>query len=123
MDIPRDRFVKMMDDFDRTHDYWLRRIMFFFGRRLKKMNNPVGRFIVSKITTQFSAYMIVEKHLFGVDKTQNETVQDIALNWRSILGLVDKYQVVPSGTTCSTTGVWGHLDTLPSGMGWYSVFC
>ena len=81
MDIPRDRFVKMMDDFDQTHDQWLRRIMFFFGRRLKKMNNPIGRFIVSKFTTQFSAYMIVEKHLFGVDKTQNKTVYDIALNW------------------------------------------
>jgi hypothetical protein len=81
METPRDKFVKMMDDFDATHNQWLRKIIFFFGRRLKKMNNPIGRFIVSKITTQFSAYMIVEKQLFGVDKSQNETVHDIALNW------------------------------------------
>ena len=81
MDTPRDSFMRMMIDFDKTHDQWLRRVMFFFGKRLRKMNNPVGRFIVSRITTRFTAYLIVEKHLFGVDKSQTRTVHDIAVNW------------------------------------------
>lgn len=70
-----------MGECDSAHDRWLRRIMFFFGRRLRAMNNPAGRFIVSKITTRFMAWLIVEKHLFGVDRAECKTVHDIALNW------------------------------------------
>ena len=72
---------RMISEYDARHDEWLRRLMFFSGRRLKKMNNPFGRFIVARITTRIMAYLIVEKGLFGVDKNKCDTAMDIALNW------------------------------------------
>lgn len=70
-----------INEYDRIHSEYLRKAMFFFGRKLKKLNNPLGRFIVAKITTRLLAYLIVKFKLFGVEKKENAELIDIALNW------------------------------------------
>lgn len=81
MEDRRERLARMMREYDGTHDEWLRRLMFFFGRRLKKMNHPVGRFLVSNVTTKLSARAIVKWGLFGVEARPDMTVEEMALNW------------------------------------------
>lgn len=77
----KEELNKKIKEYEDLHNDYLRRAMFFFGRRLKKMNNPIGRFIVSKITTRLAAYLIVKFKLFGVEKKENMNLSDIALNW------------------------------------------
>lgn len=77
----KEELNKKIQEYEDLHNDYLRRAMLFFGRRLKKMNNPVGRFIVSKITTRLAAYLIVRFKLFGVEKKGNPKLLDIALNW------------------------------------------
>jgi len=81
MENHRDSLTRKIGEYNRTRDDQLRRMMFFFGRRLKKMNNPVGRFIVAGITTRFMGFLIVERKLFGVEKARGMSLEDIALNW------------------------------------------
>lgn len=76
------RLEKLVQGFDKQHDQWLRRIMFFFGRRLNKMNNPIGRFFVKNITTRLAAWAIITFRLFGVRKKKKEmSAIDIAYEW------------------------------------------
>lgn len=81
MEKPAERMKRLLDEYDGGHDERLRKVMFFFGNRLKKMNNPVGRFVVSSITTRLMAYLIVKYKLFGVEKEDDMTLEEIALNW------------------------------------------
>ena len=80
-DNSKERILRLIEEYDQTHDQWLRRIMFFFGRRLRSMNNPVGRLIVANITTRLIAYIIVKYKLFGVEKKENMSLEEITLNW------------------------------------------
>lgn len=73
---------RYIEDFDRTHDRWLRKAAFFVGRFQERFsNNPLGRFVLVKITTKLLAYLIVEKELFGVEKGEKSDLLEIALNW------------------------------------------
>ncbi|MEW5946195.1 MAG: hypothetical protein AB1742_08360 [bacterium] len=81
MDDMKTRLEKMIGGYDAEHDRILRRAMFFFGRRLRTMNNPLGRFIVSKVTTRLLASAIVKWKLFGVEKRDGMSLEEITLNW------------------------------------------
>lgn len=75
-------FEKKVAVLDSTHDHWLRQIMFFFGRRLTKMNNPLGRFIVKHITTKIAAWAIVKFKFLGVERSKKDmSAVDIAYEW------------------------------------------
>ena len=77
----KERLNQLIDDYDNDHNVWLRETMYYFGNRLKRMNNPIGRFIVSNITTRIMAYLFVEHGLFGVEKKEDMTLEEIAMNW------------------------------------------
>lgn len=68
-------------EYDEKHNEYLRRFMLFWGKRQKNLNNPVGRFVVAKITTRLLAYLIVRFKLFSVEKKENPKLLDIALDW------------------------------------------
>lgn len=77
----KEDLIQKIEEYDKRHDELLRRMMFFFGDRLKKMNHPIGRFIVANITTRLLAYLIVKFKLFGVEKKDNMSLEEITLNW------------------------------------------
>lgn len=77
----KDELLQKINEYEKLHDDFLRRFMLFLGRRQKAMNNPIGRFIVAKITTRLLAKLIIKYKLFGVEKKENPTLVDIALNW------------------------------------------
>jgi hypothetical protein len=77
----KEELINKIKEYDEKHNEYLRRFMLFLGRRQKALNNPIGRFIVAKITTKLLAYFIVKFKLFGVEKKENPTLIDIALNW------------------------------------------
>ena len=81
METPSQKMERLLADYDRTHDEALRRVMLSFGKRLRKMNNPVGRFLVANVSTRLMAALIVNLKLFGVEKKDGMTVEEIALNW------------------------------------------
>lgn len=77
----KEELNRKIKEYDARYGEYLRRAMLFLGRRLKKMNNPIGRFIVAKITTRLLAYLIVKFKLFGVEKKGNPALIDITLDW------------------------------------------
>lgn len=81
MEDARERFIRMMDEYKNPENEQRRNTMLKIGGRLKKMNNPVGRFVVSKITTRLSASAIVGLKLFGVERKKDMPLEEIALNW------------------------------------------
>ncbi|MCL4386087.1 MAG: hypothetical protein M1326_07225 [Cyanobacteria bacterium] len=72
---------KMLENFDNHHTEWLRRFAFFMGRRARKLNNPVGRWIIKNITTRLFAHLILKYHLLDIRKKKNMSLIDIALEW------------------------------------------
>lgn len=78
---PRESLISKVGEYTGERDDMLRRTMFFFGNRLKAMDNPAGRFLVSNISTRFMGYMIVRGKLFGVEKKPDMTLEEIALAW------------------------------------------
>lgn len=77
----KERFTRMMEEYQRPDDGKRRKTMLKFGDRLKKMNNPAGRFFVANVTTRLSARAIVGLKLFGVERKKDMTLEEIALNW------------------------------------------
>lgn len=77
----KEELFSRIREYENRHNEFLRRFTLFLGRRLKKMNNPVGRFVVAKITTKLLAFLIVRYKLFEVEKKDNPSVVEIALNW------------------------------------------
>lgn len=77
----KNELEKHIQEYDGQHDQWLRRIMFFLGRRQAKLNNVIGRWLVKNITTKFAAWAVIKFKLFGVERKENMSLLDIALNW------------------------------------------
>lgn len=74
-------FLNMLSKFDNKHNEFLRRFAYFLGRNQRKFNNPIGRFILSRITTKIMANLIIKHRLFDVEKKDNMSLEEIALNW------------------------------------------
>lgn len=81
MEDKKEELIKKIKEYEKNYDEQMRKIAFFLGRMQQRFNNPVGRFILAKITTKLIAYLIVKFKLFGIERKENSTLIGIALNW------------------------------------------
>jgi len=80
----KERLAARMKEYESGRDAMMRRAMLFMGGRLKKMNNPVGRFFIAHVSTRLLAWAIVRFGLFGVEKKENMSLEEMALNWMKL---------------------------------------
>jgi hypothetical protein len=81
METPKERFERMIKEYEQSRKLLPEKYRFFFGERLKAMDNPVGRKIVADVSTKAMASLIVNFKLFGVEKRPGMSIEEIALNW------------------------------------------
>ena len=80
-----EELITRVAELDARHDEWLREGQLAFGRFLVRVcRSRAARWLISGPFSRLSAYMIVEKGFFGVEKGRNADVMDIAVNWLKI---------------------------------------
>ena len=80
MDNTKERLMEQINEYDARRGDMMRNATMFFGKRLRSMDNPVGRFFIANVSTKTMAHLIVRLGLFGVEKRPGMTLDEIALN-------------------------------------------
>ena len=81
----KERLAAALAEFDARHDEFIRRFSCWVGRVQRFTGgNPVGRFIMRKVTTRLAAWAIVRYRILSIAKPASGSAVDIAAEWQKL---------------------------------------
>ena len=81
----KEKLEAALAEFDGRHDEFIRRFSRFVGRvQRTTAGNPVGRWILTNVTTRIVAWAVVKYKLLEMGKPSSGSAVDIALEWQKL---------------------------------------
>jgi hypothetical protein len=81
----KSRLEQSLRDFDARHDEFIRKFSCWVGRVQRFTGgNPVGRWIMTHVTTRIAAWAIVRYHVLSIARPESGSAIDIALEWQKL---------------------------------------